>query len=346
MDMLEAMLYATDSVNSDPNLLPNLTLGYDIRDTSKCENVAMDETNDLFFSSGDLEQESCAVIVNNESEVVPISAIIGAFESFITIPKAGVLCLFKMLQISYGSSSTALNNCDLYSYFYRTFPSDDKQAQAMVDLILHFGSDHISTINSNNLYGQRGIEKVKKHAAASGIGTDLDAIITDEFEIADCTDLAGKLLNSSANVVVLFASVHHFRSIFTELDRIQTLQESSRRFLWIASDTWAELTDEELNKVTAGKFGFAAFSENLDTFDHYYSQLYPSTNKRNPWFTSYYEQYYNCKVNETSGCGNRSITDAKNYKQYSVVPLVTDAVYTVAHAIHSFIQDNCPEPIF
>ena len=346
MDMLEAMLYAIDSVNSDPNLLPNLTLGYDIRDTCKRENVAMDETIDLVFSSGDLELESCAIIVNNESEVVPISAIIGAFESFITIPMAGLLRLFKKPQISYGSSSTALSNRDLYSYFYRTFPSDDKQAQAMVDLIVHFGWDHISTINSNNLYGQRGIEKVKKHAATSGICTDLDAIITDEFEIADYTDLAGKLLNSSANVVVLFASVHHVRSLFTELDRIQTLQESTRRFVWIASDTWAELTDEELNNVTAGKFGFAAFSENLDTFDHYYSQLYPSTNKRNPWFTSYYEQYYNCKVNETSGCGNRSITDAKDYKQYSVVPLVTDAVYTVAHAIHSFIQDNCPEPIF
>ena len=41
MDMLEAMLYAIDSVNSDPNLLPNLTLGYDIRDTCKRENVAM-----------------------------------------------------------------------------------------------------------------------------------------------------------------------------------------------------------------------------------------------------------------------------------------------------------------
>ena len=345
MDMLEAMLYAIDSVNSDPNLLPNLTLGYDIRDTCKRENVAMDETIDLVLSSGDLELESCARIVTNESEVVPVSVIIGAFESFITIPMAGLLRLFKKPQISYGSSSTALSNRDLYSYFYRTFPPDDKQAQAMVDLILHFGWDHISTINSNNLYGQRGIEEVKKHATASGICTDLDAIITDEFEIADYTNLAGKLLNSSANVVVLFASVHHVRSLFTELDRLQTLHESSRRFVWIASDTWAELTDEEFNNVTAGKFGFAAFSENLDTFDQYYSQLYPSTNKRNPWFTPYYEQLYNCKVNETSGCGNRSVTDAKGYKQYSVVPLVTDAVYTVAHAIHSFIQDNCPEPV-
>ena len=63
-----------------------------------------------------------------------------------------------------------------YSYFYRTFPPDDKQAEAMIDLVIHFGWDHISTINSNNLYGQRGIEEVKKHASANGICIDFDAV--------------------------------------------------------------------------------------------------------------------------------------------------------------------------
>ena len=98
----------------------------------------------------------------NESEVVPISALKGAFESFITIPMSCLLHLFKKPQINYRSSSTALSNCHLYSFFYCTIPSYNKQAQDMVDLILHFGWDHISTINSNNIYGQKGIEKVKK----------------------------------------------------------------------------------------------------------------------------------------------------------------------------------------
>ncbi|XP_003387246.2 PREDICTED: metabotropic glutamate receptor 3-like [Amphimedon queenslandica] len=345
MEMLEAMLFAIDSVNSDPTLLPNLTLGYDIRDTCKRENVAMDETIDIVLSSGDLELESCAVVNTSTSEQVPVSVIIGAFESFITTPMAGLLRLFQKSQISYGSSSTALSNRELYSYFFRTFPPDDKQAQAMVDLIVHYGWDHISTINSNNLYGQRGIEEVKKHAAASSICIDFDAIITDEFKIADYANLASELLNSSANVVVLFASVHHVRSLFTELDRIQTLNSNERRFVWIASDTWAELTDREFNNVTAGKFGFAAFSENLDSFDVYYSQLLPSTNKRNPWFPPYYEQYHKCKIDGIPVCDNTSVTNTSEYKQFSVVPLVMDAVYAAAHAIDNFIQDNCDQPV-
>ena len=63
IQMLEAMLYA---INSDPDLLPNLTLGFDIGDTCKRENVAQDEANDFVFSNGQLELENChSLIVSN-----------------------------------------------------------------------------------------------------------------------------------------------------------------------------------------------------------------------------------------------------------------------------------------
>ena len=67
VQMLEAMLYANDIINSsDPDLLPNITLGFDIRDTCKHENVAPDETIDFVFSSGQLELENChSLIVSN-----------------------------------------------------------------------------------------------------------------------------------------------------------------------------------------------------------------------------------------------------------------------------------------
>ena len=338
MDMMEAMLYAIDTVNSNDSLLPNFTLGYDIRDTCKRENIALDETIDLVFSSGQLDLESCSSV--NSFNETPVSVILGGYESFITIPVAGVLRLIKMPQISYGSSSTALSNRELYSYFYRTFPPDDQQARAIIDLIVHFGWDHISTINSNNLYGQRGIEEVHKNANDGNICVDLREIITDEFTIRDYINLADKLMNSTANVVVLFASGHHVRSLLSELDKLQILQNNRRQFLWIASDTWAEWTDPEFNNVTVGKFGFAAFSENLDQFDDYYSQLTITSNNRNPWFEEFYKQYF--KVNET---GNKRITDRNDYKQFSVVPLVVDAVYSVAYAVENFIEENCEKPL-
>ena len=327
IEMLEAMLHAIDTINSDPTLLPNVTLGYDIRDTCKRENVALDETISMLFN-GEEGIDSCPVA--NATQQSPVTGIIGAYESFISIPLAGLLRLFKKPQIAYGSSSTALSDRKLYSFFYRTFPPDDKQAEAMIDLILHFGWDHISTINSNNLYGQRGIEEVKKFAAAKSICIDFDAIITDQFTLSDYTDLALKLLNSSADVVVLFASVHHARGFLTELSKVQASLGNHRQFLWIASDAWAELTEDTFQNITTGRFGFPVYSENFESFQNYISELTLSSNQRDPWF----KLCTKCSINTTSG-----------YQHFSVVPLVTDAVYAVAHAIHNFIQENCPHPL-
>ena len=342
MQMLEAMLYAIDVINSDPDLLPNITLGFDIRDTCKRENVALDETIDFVFSNGQLELESChSLIVGNISTSAPVSAVLGGFESFISIPVAGFLRLFEMPQISYGSSSTVLNNRERYTYFYRTFPPDDNQAGAMVDLILYFGWDHVSTINSNNLYGQPGIEQFHKLAKDKNICIDLNEAITDEFESSDYRALASKLINSTADIVVLFASAHHAESILTALRNLQLELNKTRHFLWLASDAWAEIKDPQYSEITAGRFGFIPLSETIHPFNDYFSKLLPNTNLRNPWFKEFYKQVYKCSIN----CSNVSLTDHSEYKQFSVVPLVIDAVYSVAHALNDFFNDNCNKPL-
>ena len=72
-----------------------------------------------------------------------------------------------------------------------------------------------------------------------------------------------------------------------------------------------------------------------------FSKLLPNTNLRNPWFKDFYKQVYKCSIN----CSNVSLTDHSGYKQFSVVPLVIDAVYSVAHALNDFFNDNCNKPL-
>ena len=111
-----------------------------------------------------------------------------------------------MPQVSFASTSPILSDHNLYTYFYRTVPSDKYQAQAMIDLILYFDWDYVSTIYSNNLYGQPGINEFHKLAKVKGLCIDLNIGIEDA---SDYVLLANKLLNSTANIVVFFASAHH-----------------------------------------------------------------------------------------------------------------------------------------
>ena len=50
---VEAMLFALDSVNTNETLLPNITLGFDIRDTCFSDKIGLDEAFDVINGSSD-----------------------------------------------------------------------------------------------------------------------------------------------------------------------------------------------------------------------------------------------------------------------------------------------------
>ena len=77
IELLEAMFYALDSINSDPDLLPNITLGYDIRDTCQSDNIALDESVNLVFTNTDAESGTCRPLdaSGNDSIKIPVAAL-------------------------------------------------------------------------------------------------------------------------------------------------------------------------------------------------------------------------------------------------------------------------------
>ena len=63
----------------------------------------------------------------------------------------------------------------------------------MVDLILHFGWYHVSTIYSNNLYGRPGINEFQLLAEANGVCIDFNKGIEENYIKSNYTVLANKL---------------------------------------------------------------------------------------------------------------------------------------------------------
>ena len=329
VERMEAMLYAIDLINSDHELLPNLTLGFDIRDTCDVEFLALDESLDLILAE---DKKSGYCSSSASTSVLSTTSVIGASASAISVPVATLLRLFRMPQVSYASSSARLNDRELYQYFYRTVPADDAQAQAMVDIALRFKWTYVSVIYANDYYGSYGIDEFKRLASVKGICIDVDEGIDLDFTASEYQRLAAKLHNSTANVVILYGSqevvIRLLSSVYPDPSH-----HTNDRFLWIASDAWAQSisTVRKFNASLVGMLGIVPLNPLEPDFHNYYSQLTASNNKRNPWFG----QLYHSK--ETHG--------KHLYSQGSKVPSVINAVYSVAHALNNFLSVNCDQPV-
>ena len=96
---LEAMLFAIDLINKDPELLPNVTLGARILDTCSRDTYALEQS--LTFVQALIERDGLDVhCANGEAPVFAkpdrVAAVIGASASSVSIMVANVLRLFKV----------------------------------------------------------------------------------------------------------------------------------------------------------------------------------------------------------------------------------------------------------
>lgn len=99
---LEAMLYAIDQINKDPDLLANITLGVRILDTCSRDTYALEQS--LTFVQALIEKDGSDVKCANGDPPIftkpdKISGVIGAAASSVSIMVANILRLFKVGEV-------------------------------------------------------------------------------------------------------------------------------------------------------------------------------------------------------------------------------------------------------
>ncbi len=117
---LEAMLYALDQINSDPELLPNITLGARILDTCSRDTYALEQS--LTFVQALIQKDTSDIRCSNGEQPIirkpeRVVGVIGASGSSVSIMVANVLRLFevrthlKHMTVSESVQHSELKNC-------------------------------------------------------------------------------------------------------------------------------------------------------------------------------------------------------------------------------------------
>lgn len=352
---LEAMLYAIDQINSDPELLPNITLGARILDTCSRDTYALEQS--LTFVQALIQKDaSDARCTNGEPPVYvrpeKVVGVIGASESSVSIMVANILRLFQIPQISYGSTAPELSDDRRYDFFSRVVPPDSFQAQAMVDIVKAMGWNYVSTLASEGSYGEKGVESFMQISREEGglcIAQSLK--IPNDRKPSDYDKLVKQLLETpQARAVVVFAvDDNDIRQVLAAVKRADKVGH----FIWVGSDTWGSKLGliSHLEDVAEGSITILPKRATIEGFDAYFTSRTLENNRRNVWFAEYWEENFNCKLTITGSkkedtdrkcTGQERIGQDSPYEQDGRVQFVVDAVYAMAHALHNMIKDLCP----
>lgn len=154
---VEAMFHTLDRINSDPNLLPNITLGCEIRDSCWHSSVALEQSiefiRDSLISIREDGGGSRWCIEGEPSSQPPptkkpIVGVIGPGSSSVAIQVQNLLQLFNIPQIAYSATSIDLSDKTLFKYFLRVVPSDTLQARALLDIVKRYNWTYVSAVHT------------------------------------------------------------------------------------------------------------------------------------------------------------------------------------------------------
>ncbi|KAI3363721.1 hypothetical protein L3Q82_001337 [Scortum barcoo] len=360
---VEAMFHTLDRINADPNLLPNISLGCEIRDSCWHSSVALEQSiefiRDSLISIRDDKDGSKWCIDGTPSHQPPpskkpIAGVIGPGSSSVAIQVQNLLQLFNIPQIAYSATSIDLSDKTLFKYFLRVVPSDTLQARAMLDIVKRYNWTYVSAVHTEGNYGESGMEAFKELASQEGLCiAHSDKIYSNAGE-KHYDRLLRKLRERlpKARVVVCFCEGMTVRGLLMAMRRLGVFGEF---LLILGSDGWADRYEvvEGYEQEAEGGITMKLQSEVVKSFDDYYLKLRLDTNTRNPWFPEFWQYRFQCRLpghpqenkNYKKVCsdlqgGNESLHE--NYVQDSKMGFVINAIYAMAHGLHDMHKELCP----
>ncbi|KAG8290474.1 Metabotropic glutamate receptor 1 [Homalodisca vitripennis] len=153
---IEVTFQTLDVINRDPTILPNVTLGVEIRDSCWYAPVALQQSIEFIRDAISPARDTSTCGVSTElvkgvkARRAPLVGVIGPGSSSVALQVQNLLQLFQIPQVGYSTTSKDLSDKSRFNYFLRVVPSDYYQAQVMVDIVRHYNWTYVSAVNTDD----------------------------------------------------------------------------------------------------------------------------------------------------------------------------------------------------
>uniref|UniRef100_A0A4W4HA93 G-protein coupled receptors family 3 profile domain-containing protein n=1 Tax=Electrophorus electricus TaxID=8005 RepID=A0A4W4HA93_ELEEL len=317
-----AMEFTIHEINNRTDLLPDITLGYQIYDS--CSAVPMAIKVAFQFANGLVPifnyVNSCS-----KSVAAAVPALVGESASTPSISMARILGLFGIPQVNIIGYTTS-------------FPA------ALARMVKFFGWTWIGAVRSDSDYGNNGMAAFLKTAQEEGICVEYSEAYYRTQPRSKLERVANVIRKSTARVIVAFLASGDMKFLLEELAR-----QPPPPLQWIGSETWIIETEFLRYNMCAGAIGFGIPRSVIPGLPEFLLDLSPEQALQSPLLMEFWERSFSCSLKGRTGSseflrecdGSEDIRALQNpytdTSQLRVTNMVYKATYAIAHAIHGVI---------
>ncbi|XP_061444691.1 vomeronasal type-2 receptor 26-like [Rhineura floridana] len=345
-----ALAFAVKEINENPQLLPNVTLGFHILNSHFSASWTYQASMELLSSqSRFIPNYKC------DAENTPVG-VIGGPTSNVCLHMTTILSIYKIPQIIYGSAPV-MNDRTQAVFFHQMFPNGTHQYEGILQLLLHFRWIWVGVVSQDEenterfvenvipMFSERGIcfdfiERFPKISFSSNVGD----LMTEAFESFSI------LMQSSANAVVIHGEIHDtitFRLIPWGAEFVGMPMKSK---VWVMT-AQMEFTSLPFQRSLSiqflhGALSFTTHSKEVLGFHRFLQMRNPNSEKEDGFIEDFWKQAFNCyfpknglEEMERKICTGEEKLETLPGSVFDISMTgfsysIYNAIYAVAHTLH------------
>ncbi|KAM4702139.1 vomeronasal type-2 receptor 26-like [Discoglossus pictus] len=329
---LLAFMFAIEEINRSSDILPNVTLGFQIYDSCMIENAALQSA--LSIISGKKTFVPNYGCQNNSTLV----ALIGHSLPASSLSIASVSGLYKYPQISYGALDPIFSDRLQFPSFYRTVPNERPQYKAIILLLKHFGWNWVGIVMSKDISSQRTSIELQDAILESGICIEFAISVSNNDDQTNKFKHYQILWESRCNVVIFYSNSNDVIHLLTEIKGLKKV--------WIIPAMFHIVTDLDSYSTFNGSLFFRFHKREIPSLRDYLLLPDPWKYSDNTFLRIISQEHCLFLFENSSDCAEKKVLSDMDPSVYDVNNFrftfnVYSAVYSVAHALHDmYVHKN------
>uniref|UniRef100_A0A4X2JPL2 G-protein coupled receptors family 3 profile domain-containing protein n=1 Tax=Vombatus ursinus TaxID=29139 RepID=A0A4X2JPL2_VOMUR len=325
--------FAVDEINKNPNLLPNITLGYQLLNNFHLNSLAVESSLIWLSRMGPtVPNYSCGRQPNSV-------AIIGGMSSTLSMAMATILKLYKVPQVREHNTVTHFHPiCSLYL-----------KQQTLSNLL--WCSTWVGVVLSDNERGENFFSDLKEEMVRNGLCVAFKERVSPNVAFDEHYNLTSRIIASS-NVIFIYG----------DTDSLQQLVFAFVNYvlygkMLVATTSWDFSFDSSF-KYLAHFHGIILFSHSqmeILGFTDFVRNQNSGVNPGDIFLKAFLESAFKCRISDKSHikilhfiCSESvSFTNLHNMKFDTIImelsSNVYNAVYLLAHALHQMLQSEAKD---